>query len=68
MSFVKAAVYDPPRSGLPHVAVVFDPKGEVLVARTVPSVAAGEAFLKQIFAEMQKKIDEDLRSQTWEDK
>jgi hypothetical protein len=49
------AVYDPPRAGLPHAAVVFAPDGQVLGARTVPSVAAGESFLAQIMTEFAKK-------------
>lgn len=57
--YVSGAVYDPPRNGLPHVAVVFDPKGEVLVARAVPSVEAGEALLKEVFADIQAKIDSE---------
>ncbi len=42
---IRAAVYDPPRTDLPYLAVVFRPDGDVFVATPVPSVDAGEAFL-----------------------
>jgi hypothetical protein len=41
-------VYDPPASGLPHLAVVLH-NNEVVVARAVPSVAAGEALIASVF-------------------
>jgi hypothetical protein len=41
------AVYEPPRPGLPHVAVVFT-KGRALKAVSVPSVAAGEQIIATI--------------------
>ena len=51
MQGVVGAVYDPPRDELPHVAVIFKPDGEVLVARTVPSAAAGEALIAKVLAD-----------------
>lgn len=47
MSYVKGAVYTASNPGLPPVAVIFSPDGEVLTARKVPSVAAGEELIKQ---------------------
>ncbi len=44
-------VYDPPGAGLPYLAVVLDNNGEVVVARSVPSVAAGESLIATVFAE-----------------
>lgn len=47
---MQGVVYDPPSSGLPYLAVVLH-KGEVVVARAVPSVAAGEALIAEVFQE-----------------
>jgi len=55
MSGITGAVYDPPRAGLPIVAIVFKPDGEVLIARTVPSVAAGDALIRSVFDEFSKQ-------------
>jgi len=43
-----AAVYDPPAAGLPHIAVLFDPDGEVIAIRPVESIDAGEAALASL--------------------
>lgn len=51
MTGIRGAVYDPPRAGLPFVAVVFRPDGEVLVARAVPSAEAGESLIAHVFEE-----------------
>jgi hypothetical protein len=49
-----AVVYDPPAPGFPHMAVLFDRGGEVVVAvRPVESIDAGEAALAHIAAEAQ---------------
>lgn len=48
---ISGAVYDPPRADLPALAVAFDPDGEVLAARAVPSADAGQAFLELIFSQ-----------------
>ena len=45
---MKGVVYDPPSVGLPHLAVVLH-DGEVVVAKTVPSVAAGEILIADVF-------------------
>ena len=42
-------VYDPPKAGLPYLAVVLDNNGEVVVARSVPSVEAGELLISGVF-------------------
>lgn len=47
---MNGVVYDPPRAGLPFLAVVLN-NGEVVVARAVASVAAGEALIGQVFAD-----------------
>ena len=41
------AVYDPPRPGLPHVAVVFA-NGKELKAVSVPSIAVGEEIIAKL--------------------
>jgi hypothetical protein len=41
------AVYDPPNSSFPLIAVIFDPDGEVVIARNVPSFEVGEEFIRQ---------------------
>jgi hypothetical protein len=41
------AVYDPPNSSFPFIAVIFDPDGEVIIARSVPSFEVGEEFIRQ---------------------
>jgi hypothetical protein len=51
MAGIIGAVYDPPRSGLPYLAVALAPDGEVLAARAAPSGEAAEAFLETIFSE-----------------
>lgn len=48
---MNGVVYDPPRAGLPFLAVVLDNKGEVVVARSVPSVQAGESLIQQVMTE-----------------
>jgi hypothetical protein len=47
-----AVVYDPPASGLPHIAVLFDPAGEVIALHPVESIEAGEAALASLLAEL----------------
>jgi hypothetical protein len=46
---MNGVVYDPPRADLPYLAVVLDNNGEVVVARSVPNAAAGEALIQQTF-------------------
>jgi hypothetical protein len=45
---IKGAVYTPTAAGMPPVAVILGTDGEVLVARVVPSVSAGNELLRQI--------------------
>jgi hypothetical protein len=47
-----AVVYDPPASGLPHIAVLFDPAGELIAAQPVQSIDAGEAALASLVGEL----------------
>ena len=47
-----AVVYYPPASGLPHIAVLFDPAGEVIAAQPVQSIEAGEAALASLVGEL----------------
>jgi hypothetical protein len=55
MAYIKSAVYTPPvNSGLPLVAVVLLPDGEVLTARTVPSVEAGESLIQDVLTKVGK--------------
>jgi hypothetical protein len=43
-----AVVYDPPVPDLPHMAVLFDARGEVVAVRPVESIDAGEAALANL--------------------
>jgi hypothetical protein len=47
-----AVVYDPPVSGLPHVAVLFDAEGDVIAVRTAASIEEGEAALATLIADI----------------
>ena len=49
------AVYDPPRPDLPHVAVLFNPDGQVLSARVVPSVEIGDHLIQSVLKECAEK-------------
>ncbi len=49
MSKIEGVVYDPPKDGFPHLAVIFDPEGEVLISRSVPSREVGEQVLVDVF-------------------
>ena len=47
---IRGAVYDPPAPNYPYVAVVInDATNEVVVARSVPSPAQGEAMIAMVF-------------------
>jgi hypothetical protein len=52
---ITAVVYSPPRPDLPHLAVSFGPDGEVIAARTMPSLAAAEAFIEDIMTQFAKE-------------
>ena len=47
-----AVVYDPPASGLPHIAVLFDAEGDVIAVRTAASIDEGEAALATLIADI----------------
>ncbi|MDY7536423.1 hypothetical protein RGV33_32905 [Pseudomonas sp. Bout1] len=47
---MKGVVYSPPGAGLPYIAVVLV-DGEVLVSKTVSSIAAGEAMIAKVFSD-----------------
>jgi hypothetical protein len=47
-----AVVYDPPASGLPHIAVLFDAEGDVIAVRTAASIDEGEAALANLIADI----------------
>lgn len=64
MSYVQAAVYSPPRSELPYVAVVFAPDGEVLTARKVPSIEAGERLIQETLSQAAKDVGVDVKVQS----
>jgi hypothetical protein len=46
---MNGVVYDPPKAGLPYLAVVLDNSGKVIVADSVRSVAEGEALIASVF-------------------
>jgi hypothetical protein len=60
MDSMRAVVYDPPLPSYPHLAVVFDTEGEVLVSKVVPSREEGEAFLGEVMSAIQAQIDAAL--------
>ncbi len=63
MSYINAAVYTPPAGkNLPLVAVLFEPNGEVLTARTVPTVEAGEQLIIEVLSKMAKDIGTKVQS------
>jgi len=45
---MKGVVYDPPGAGLPYLAVVFH-GDELIVAKPVPSLEAGNALIESVF-------------------
>lgn len=54
MAYIHGAVYTPPNPSLPLIAVLIGPDGEVLTARVVPSVAAGEKLIADVLASIPK--------------
>lgn len=46
---MNGVVYDPPKAGLPYLAVVLDNSGEVIVAKSVRSASEGEALIASTF-------------------
>lgn len=50
MAYIHGAVYSPPGPGLPLVAIVFGPDGEVLVARVTPTVEQGERLIAEVMS------------------
>ncbi len=64
MAYMSAVVYDPPRAGFPYLAVIFQPDGEVLVARSTKTLEQGEALIAKVMAEFQAKIDTERGKKT----
>jgi hypothetical protein len=60
MNAISGAVYDPPREGLPTLAVVFGADGDVLIARCLDSRSEAEALLAQIQKAIRERIDEEI--------
>ena len=58
MSSISGAVYDPPREGLPILAVVFGVDGDVLIARCMDSREEAETLLAQVQSKIQAQIDQ----------
>lgn len=58
MASISGAVYDPPRQGLPILAVVFGADGDVLIARGMDSREEAETLLAQIQTNIQAQIDQ----------
>ena len=58
MSSISGAVYDPPREGLPTLAVVFGADGDVLIARAMASRKEAEILLAQVHSKIQEQIDQ----------
>jgi hypothetical protein len=55
MADATGIVYDPPRTGFPHLVAVFI-DGKLLNCEAVGSVAEGEAMLAEIMKEMPEMI------------
>ena len=60
MAAISGAVYDPPREGLPTLAVVFGADGEVLIARALADRSEAEALLGEIQNAIQARLAEEL--------
>ena len=58
MASISGAVYDPPRQGLPILAVVFGADGDVLLARCMETRADAETLLAQVQSKIQEQIDQ----------
>ena len=58
MTSISGAVYDPPREGLPTLAVVFGADGDVLMARCMDSREEAETLLTQVQSKIQAQIDQ----------
>ena len=58
MASISGAVYDPPRQGLPLLAVVFGADGDVLIARRMDTREEAETLLAQIQTKIQAQIDQ----------
>lgn len=58
MASISGAVYDPPREGLPILAVVFGADGDVLIARCMDSREEAETLLAQVRSSIQAQIDQ----------
>ena len=58
MASISGAVYDPPREGLPILAVVFGADGDVLIARCMDSREDAEMLLAQVQRKIQEQIDQ----------
>jgi hypothetical protein len=58
MSSISGAVYDPPREGLPILAVVFGVDGDVLIARCMDSREEAETLLAQVQSKIQAQIEQ----------
>ena len=58
MASISGAVYDPPRQGLPILAVVFGADGDVLIARCMDSREEAETLLAQIQTKIRAQIEE----------
>jgi len=56
MDEFKAAVYSPPFDGLPYLAVVFDPNGEVLAACSAEIAEKGQAFLERVIDQLHDRV------------
>lgn len=59
---MNGVVYDPPRSGLPYLAVVLHNNGEVIVARSVPTAEAGEKMIEETFEAFAKETGRSVKN------
>ena len=60
MEKMTGIVYDPPKEGMPTLAVVFGFDGDVLIARAVNDRAEGEAMLAHVMEMVQAHVDAEF--------
>jgi hypothetical protein len=61
--YLSSVVYAPPAQGLPHLAVLFGRDGEILAARPMVSLEAGERFIADTDLEIAEKHGLQVKSQ-----
>lgn len=58
MSKMSAVVYDPPSNEFPHLVVIFNDQGEVVISTPCTSVTEGESFIEEAVKKFLTEIKE----------